>query len=204
MRGKRTATPDRWRDEAAMASKPSSNTWTGSTWRTGPKRSIVWRRIQRSTSTDFDVGQPEYAFATGTSCPFPRGQRCIAQQAGAFAGSGLCVDHTASMVCRFDLPFPPVAALAPDQVSGGSRLSIKLRRPSGGIVAKIGERRPRVGIETSDNCPAIAGCRCRRCLNGSPLASEDLGVPANILHRLDDRAQYRAALMQGRSRIFFP
>ena len=59
MRGKRTATPERCRVDGAMASKPSSNTWIGSTCRTGPKRSTVWRRIQRSISRISSSVRPE-------------------------------------------------------------------------------------------------------------------------------------------------
>jgi len=70
MRGKRTATPERCRDERAMPSKPSSKTCVGSTCRTGPKRSTVWRRIQRSISAISSLDRPEYALATGTSSPW--------------------------------------------------------------------------------------------------------------------------------------
>ena len=67
MRGKRTATPDLCRAEAFTPSKPSSNTCTGFTARTGPKRSSVFARIQRSSFRISASSRPEYAFATGTS-----------------------------------------------------------------------------------------------------------------------------------------
>ena len=45
-----------------MASNPSSNTCTGSTWRTGPKRSRVCRLIHRSMSAISSFESPEYVF----------------------------------------------------------------------------------------------------------------------------------------------
>lgn len=48
MRGKRTATPERWRVERAMPSNAISKTCVGSTARVGPKRSFVCRRTQVS------------------------------------------------------------------------------------------------------------------------------------------------------------
>ena len=59
IRGNRTAMPDRWRLDAARPSNPSSNTWTGSTWRTGPKRSRVCRRIHLSSSAISSFESPE-------------------------------------------------------------------------------------------------------------------------------------------------
>ena len=67
MRGKRTASPLRWRLERCTASKASSNTNSGATARTGPNRSVVWRRIQRSSSWISASLRPEYALAKLTS-----------------------------------------------------------------------------------------------------------------------------------------
>lgn len=49
MRGKRSATPDLWREESCAASKITSSTSVFSTSRTGPNRPTVWLRIQRSS-----------------------------------------------------------------------------------------------------------------------------------------------------------
>src|SRR5271166_5806903 len=59
MRGKRTATPLRWRLLLATPSKPSSNTWVGFTLRTGPKVSTVVRRIIASISPISASDRPE-------------------------------------------------------------------------------------------------------------------------------------------------
>ena len=67
MRGKRTATPDLWRGERWIPSKASSNTCSGSTWRTGPNFSTVFRRIHASSLRISASVSPEYAFANGTS-----------------------------------------------------------------------------------------------------------------------------------------
>ena len=67
MRGKRTAMPLLCRPLRAMPSKPSSNTIVGVTLRTGPKLSIVVRRIAASTAWISASVRPEYAFANGTS-----------------------------------------------------------------------------------------------------------------------------------------
>src|SRR5205823_3581421 len=69
MRGKRVATPLLWRVDICRPSNASSNTCTGSTRRTGPKRSSVWLRIQLSTARISASDNPEYAFAKGTSSP---------------------------------------------------------------------------------------------------------------------------------------
>ena len=50
-----------------MPSKPSSKTSSGFTARTGPNFSSVLRRIARVDLADLLVGEPEYAFANGTS-----------------------------------------------------------------------------------------------------------------------------------------
>src|SRR5262249_49407109 len=65
MRGKRTATPERCREEGAMPSKASSKTCVGSTALVGPNRSRVWRRTQASSSAISASERPEYARAMG-------------------------------------------------------------------------------------------------------------------------------------------
>ena len=59
MRGKRTAMPDLWRGERWMPSNPSSNTSSGFTVRTGPKRSTVLRRTKLSSHFNSSSVKPK-------------------------------------------------------------------------------------------------------------------------------------------------
>src|SRR5687767_3246239 len=67
--GNLTATPDLCRVDAWIPSKPSSNTCSGFTARTGPNFSSVLRRIQASSLRISSSVRPLYALANGTSSP---------------------------------------------------------------------------------------------------------------------------------------
>ena len=67
-----------------VASNAISNTSSGRTERTGPKRSTVFWRIHLSTREISASVSPEYAFATGTSCSPSRSRFSRAAAAAAF------------------------------------------------------------------------------------------------------------------------
>ena len=203
MRGKRTAIPDRCRVDGAMASKPSSNTWIGSTCRTGPKRSTVWRRIQRSISSDLLVGQARVGLGHRHQLAFvPHAEGVVGEQAGALARARLRVDQHRVDGVRIDLPLPPVAALAADAVGGRQALQhqaldaavARLAAQAASVVPGLAAsrratrgsspararrrrwRRPR----TAAAAPGRGRCRCRaegRAGEGGPRSPR--GAPAD-------------------------
>ena len=132
IRGNRTAIPDRCRVERAIASNPSSKTWTGSTCRTGPKRSRVCRRIQRSSSRNLLVRQPRVRLGDRHELAgVPDAEGVVGQEARAPAAARLRVDQHGVDRVRIDLPLPPVAAPSSDAVRRRPALEHQaLRRPA--------------------------------------------------------------------------
>ena len=117
MRGKRTATPDLWRVERWMPSKPSSKTSSGLTVRTGPNFSTMLRRTNASTRAISSSVSPEYALAIGTSRPVvPDAERVVGVQAGPLAAAPLGGGQHGVDGVRVDLPLPPIAPLPADPV----------------------------------------------------------------------------------------
>ena len=96
-----------------MPSKASSKTCTGSTLRTGPKRSRVCARIQRSSVADLGVGEPGVGLGHRHQLvAIPHREGVVGVEVRAPAVPGRRVDHHAIEGERVDLPFPPRAALA--------------------------------------------------------------------------------------------
>jgi hypothetical protein len=67
MRGKCTATPDRWRLDRWIPSNAISNTNSGFTTGTGPNFSTVLPRMNSSACRISSSVSPEYALTNGTS-----------------------------------------------------------------------------------------------------------------------------------------
>ena len=130
IRGKRTATPLRWRLLTAMPSKPSSNTCVGVTLRTGPNVSTVVLRMianqpraspsRRGRNRPWRKG-PVRAWVAPSS-RIPKGERVVAVYARTAAVAALRVYQHGVDAHRIELPLPPdihaVAALAPPHAIG--------------------------------------------------------------------------------------
>ena len=126
MRGKRMARPERWRVERARPSKATSRTrpWAGSarTARTGPKRSVVLARTQRSISSELLVGEAEVGLADrGEGAVVgPDAEGVVGVVARALAVAALGVHQHRVDGVRVALPLPPEALGAAGEV-GRSR-----------------------------------------------------------------------------------
>ena len=167
---------------AWIASNASSNTSTGSTRRTGPKRSSVCARTHASTLRISSSVRPEYALANGTSSSSRQTrERVVGVERRAPAVPGLRVDEHRVDRVRLDLPLPPVArARGPRRTasrgasaSGPRRAARALARaPPRARPSRRAHQRRRRGASRRASTAAASSSAARRSSSGRSRTSD--------------------------------